>query len=165
MGFERVPVADLLRTTGLRRSIDVSVPVEVSLTDATVKALATGTILLESVSGGLLASGEIVVPAELVCQRCLKRFQADVVGAVSQLYGKIDDPDILAIDQGGRINLEDVIRDEAVLALPNTPICRKDCLGICDSCGTDLNMHPCGGHERENLSPFAALEDLFQPES
>jgi uncharacterized protein len=165
MGFDRVSVSDLLRTPGLRRSIEVSVPVEVSLTDATVKASATGTVLLESVSGGLLARGEITVPAELVCQRCLKGFQADVVGAVSQLYGKLDDPDVLPIEQGGRINLEDVVRDEAVLALPNAPICREGCLGICDSCGTDLNMHPCGGHERENLSPFAVLEDLFQPES
>lgn len=165
MGFERISVSDLLRGPGNRRELDVKVPVEVELSDATVDAFATGTILLESVSGGLVASGEITVPAQMVCQRCLKKFEGDIVGHLHQVYSGMEDPDVMPIDPGGRINLEIAVHDEAVLALPNTPICREDCLGICDSCGTDLNIEPCGGHERESLSPFAVLEDLFQPES
>ncbi len=56
-----------------------------------------------------------------------------------------------------------IIRDEVSLALPLVPLCKKDCLGLCPTCGTDLNTAPCSGHADESDSPFSALQQLLEP--
>jgi uncharacterized protein len=35
------------------------------------------------------------------------------------------------------------IRDEILLAVPMTAICRPDCAGICPVCGRNRNLTPC----------------------
>ncbi|NND84874.1 MAG: hypothetical protein HKN46_06960 [Acidimicrobiia bacterium] len=134
------------------------------LEQASIDADATGVLRLEAISGGLLARGDVAVPASLRCQRCLTTFESEVVAAITQLYGNDDDEDALPVTGDGRIDLEAPVRDELGMAVPLRPICREDCKGLCDTCGTDLNVDPCDGHEDSSLSPFASLEGLFDPE-
>jgi uncharacterized protein len=79
------------------------------------------------------------------------------------LFGIEPDEDRLPIERGGHIDLEPVVRDEVGLALPLVPLCREDCLGLCPTCGTDLNTAPCSGHADEIESPFSALRQLLEP--
>jgi len=42
------------------------------------------------------------------------------------------------------INLTLLITEQVLLALPTTPLCSDDCLGLCGSCGANLNIESCG---------------------
>ena len=70
------------------------------------------------------------------------------------------DDDLLSID-GDVIDLEPVVRDAAVLALPVAPLCGEDCLG------PDPDHFPVGtgdGAERAVDPRWSALDELrFDP--
>ena len=47
------------------------------------------------------------------------------------------------------IDLEPLIRDAVVLALPLAPVCRDDCPGLCPDCGARLDdVGPDHGHDQ-----------------
>src|SRR2546422_132133 len=39
--------------------------------------------------------------------------------------------------------LDDLVRQEVILAVPFSPQCRADCRGLCPQCGQDLNVGAC----------------------
>ena len=58
------------------------------------------------------------------------------------------------------VDLEPTIRDAVVLALPQAPLCRDDCPGLCPQCGARLADDP--GHSHETTDPrWAALAGLL----
>ena len=63
------------------------------------------------------------------------------------------------------LDLEPVVRDAIVLALPLTPLCTPDCAGLCVTCGERLDDLP-PDHSHEALDPrWAALSQLFPDRS
>lgn len=98
--------------------------------------------------------------AHLVCTRCLTEWDAPITVEAEQYYRHTPDEDGYAI-VANEVDVAGAARDELALALPVAPLCREDCLGLCPTCGTDLNREPCGGHGEDSDSPFAALKDLF----
>jgi len=63
-----------------------------------------------------------------------------------------------------QIDLEPVLRDAVVTALPFQPVCREDCQGLCSECGIHLADEP--GHHHEVLDPrWAALQGLTGKDS
>jgi uncharacterized metal-binding protein YceD (DUF177 family) len=53
-----------------------------------------------------------------------------------------DDVDLFAFD-GETIDVEPLLREQFVLAVPYAPLCREDCKGLCPQCGTDRNTGTC----------------------
>jgi uncharacterized protein len=45
---------------------------------------------------------------------------------------------------GNDIDLLPAIREHIILAAPLQPLCKEDCLGLCQVCGTNLNEGRCG---------------------
>jgi uncharacterized protein len=111
---------------------------------------------------GVQASFTAVGDADLTCSRCLTEWVESVTVDGSQHFSRVPDEDGYAI-VGGEIDIAGPATDEMALALPAAPLCRPDCLGLCPTCGTDLNTDPCDGHGDDSDSPFAALKDLFDP--
>jgi uncharacterized protein len=67
-----------------------------------------------------------------------------------------DDLDTFVHD-GVQVDLEPVIREQLVLAIPITPLCSEDCKGICGGCGVDLNRASCECKEASSsATPWAA---------
>lgn len=164
MSYAKFPVADLLGAPGSIDDVAVAIPLEMHFPHATVDGVAVGHLRIEAAKGGLVARGEVEVEVELECQRCLAHFTEVLRVPILQLFGRADDDDSLPITADGLIDLESAVRDEVGLAIPLAPTCRPDCRGLCDTCGTDLNMNPCEGHAAESTSPFAPLEGLFRPD-
>ncbi len=50
--------------------------------------------------------------------------------------------------------------EEFALALPTKPLCRKDCKGVCPTCGKNLNEGLCGCEEEGKDPRFAVLRNL-----
>jgi uncharacterized protein len=45
--------------------------------------------------------------------------------------------------QGEGILLDDVVREQVLLAAPLKVTCREDCKGLCPHCGKNLNQEQC----------------------
>ncbi len=63
--------------------------------------------------------------------------------------------------EGDLIDLEPVLRDQVVLALPFQPLCTDDCPGLCPECGTRLADDPDHRHEERTDPRWAALSGLL----
>jgi len=62
---------------------------------------------------------------------------------------------------GDLLDLEPVLRDAVVLALPMSPLCLQDCPGLCVECGVPLaDAGPGHGHDEAPDPRWAALEQL-----
>ena len=59
-------------------------------------------------------------------------------------------------------DLEPVLRDAVVLALPLQPVCREDCPGLCSECGARLADDPDHHHDAVDMR-WAALQELVEP--
>jgi uncharacterized protein len=64
--------------------------------------------------------------------------------------------------EGDLIDLEPVLRDQVVLALPFQPLCTDDCPGLCPECGARLADEPGHKHEDRTDPRWAALGGLLQ---
>lgn len=72
-----------------------------------------------------------------------------------------EDLDVFAYD-GEHVDLEPLIREQLVLAVPYAPLCREECKGLCPQCGVDKNVERCSCEKP--LDPrFAALKGLKLP--
>jgi uncharacterized protein len=126
---------------------------------------------LESVSEGVLVSGTVSAPTMGECGRCLRAISDSVVVSIQELYAyahsttdETTDEDEVGRMQGDLIDLEPVLRDAVVLALPTNPLCQDDCPGLCPECGVHWDELP-ADHSHEQLDPrWAELSQLIRKE-
>ncbi|MGW5052143.1 YceD family protein [Actinokineospora sp. NPDC004072] len=125
-------------------------------------------LLLESVVEGVLVSGTATGPLAGECSRCLDPLADEVTVEVTELFAYPDsatdettDDDEVARLVDDLIDLEPVVRDAVVLAVPSAPLCTPDCAGLCPGCGgkwADLGPD----HAHETIDPrWAALQERF----
>jgi uncharacterized protein len=122
------------------------------------------TLRLESVTEGVLVTGSVTAPITGECGRCLDPIAEELQVDICELFAYPDSAtdettgeDEVSRINGEYLNVEPVIRDALVLALPWTPLCRPDCGGLCATCGQRLDDLP-EGHTHEVLDPrWAAL--------
>src|SRR5512132_1791470 len=79
-------------------------------------------LLLESVVDGIVVSGPVRGVMRLSCARCLKPFDQGFELQVEELYAdgaELEDDEYPVVE--GRIDLEPMIRDVVVLAMPFAP--------------------------------------------
>jgi uncharacterized protein len=72
-----------------------------------------------------------------------------------------EDLDLFPYD-GEVVDLEPLLREQFVLAVPYAPLCREDCKGLCPQCGVDRNSTPCQC-EAPGDPRLAALKGLKFP--
>ena len=119
---------------------------------------------LESVSEGVLVTGTICAPVQGECGRCLDPVDENLGVDVCELFvypgsrtdATTEEDEVYRV-LDDLIDLEPVVRDGVVLALPRTPLCRPDCAGLCSECGQRLDELP-ADHTHEAIDPrWAAL--------
>jgi uncharacterized protein len=126
---------------------------------------------LESVSEGVYVSGTVTAPIEGECGRCLRPIEDTLAVEIRELYAyehsttdETTDEDEVGRMQGDLIDLEPALRDAVVLALPNHPLCREDCPGLCPECGVHWDDLP-EGHTHGQVDPrWSALAKLMPEE-
>jgi uncharacterized protein len=121
---------------------------------------------LEAVMEGILVSGTVRGRVVGECVRCLDTVHDEIEADVQELYvypGRTpagEEEDELRELENEMIDLEPVLYDSLVPALPFQPLCRDDCPGLCSECGARLADDP--GHTHESADPrWEALQGLL----
>lgn len=123
---------------------------------------------LEAVAEGVLVSGWATAIAAGECSRCLAEVLAPIRAELCELYAYPDSTTAATTDDDeiprlvdDLLDLEPLVTDEIVLALPLAPLCRPDCGGLCSECGVRLDDVE-SGHSHEILdSRWAALQGIL----
>ncbi|WP_394437998.1 YceD family protein [Streptomyces sp. SGAir0957] len=132
---------------------------------------------LESVMEGVLVTGTARALAKGECVRCLEPVGLEVDTDFQEMFsypdaddrGRVkaepgddaeDDEDRLFLEDG-LFDLESVLRDAVVLALPMQPVCQEDCEGLCSECGVRLSDEPGHHHDAVDIR-WAALQGLAE---
>lgn len=137
-----------------------------------VKTRIEGKVKLTRTNRGILVQGKLkgVIPVE--CSRCLKVFDYPLTIEIEEEYFPVIDvfsgtpveiPDELesfTIDEHHILDLSEAIRQNALLAIPMKPLCRKDCSGLCQTCGKDLNEGQCDCEKGEIDPRWSKLASL-----
>jgi uncharacterized protein len=75
--------------------------------------------------------------------------------------GSFRSPDAEEDTYSGKvIDLDPLLREQLVLALPGYPVCREDCKGLCSVCGANLNDRECGCDRRVPDPRWAGLKNV-----
>ncbi len=129
---------------------------------------------LESVMEGVLVTGSAEAIAAGLCVRCLEPLTEKVSAPFQELFVHADravhNREVGATEEDSEeyvvvddlIDLEPVLVDALVPALPFQPVCRADCPGLCADCGQPLADDP--DHTHESVDPrWSALAHLRSP--
>jgi uncharacterized protein len=157
-----VPISDIASEPGARRAVSVDVAVDWAVDAATVGPMVDASLIMENASGTIVVRGDVATTVSLTCDRCLTQWSQPLEVMVAEGLGVEGDEDGYELD-GDVVDLEPILRDALLLAIPLRPLCRDDCAGLCATCGGDLNTGACPGHDGEDTTPFAVLRDLLEP--
>ena len=137
---------------------------------APVKLLGRLTRVAEQVFFQGTVAGTVVTP----CSRCVEASTHDFEVEMQVMFlppgtsdadedpetgGLEDEPDIYVHD-GIKLELAPPVYDQVVLAFPVQPLCRPDCMGLCQVCGSNRNETPCGCRAESGDQRFALLKNL-----
>jgi len=120
---------------------------------------------------GVLLTGTASAELEGECVRCLEPIRDEIQVDLQELFvypdGRHDESDTELDDEASRLeddllDLEPLLRDAVVLALPFQPLCEDDCPGLCTECGARLKDDPDHAHEAAIDPRWAGLQALQQ---
>ena len=123
---------------------------------------------LEAVVEGVLVTGTARAGLSGECVRCLEQVTDEITVDLVELFlyddegqhGEAGEDEETSRLEGDLLDLEPLLRDAVVLALPFQPLCREDCPGLCVECGARLADDPDHGHEAPIDPRWAALQGL-----
>lgn len=107
-------------------------------------------VTLTRARNGILAEGTVVADVELTCSRCLGTYMEHVEATFSETYAlaghhlAAEGEEESVVSEEGDIDVEPLLLESLVLAIPMKPLCSIECKGICPICGADLNEGACG---------------------
>ena len=121
---------------------------------------------LEAVMEGVLVTGTARAALDGECVRCLEPVHDQIEADFQELFvyddsdTDQDEDDETSRLEGDLLDLEPLLRDAVVLALPFQPLCREDCPGLCTECGARLADDPDHQHDEPVDPRWAALGGL-----
>lgn len=158
-----VNALEMLRRPGTQK--DVAMSVTASMLGIDDPRLLPGheievDLRCESLSDGIVVDGGVRVDFRGDCRRCLTLLTGTVTIEVHELYQvNLTDPDAFPIEND-QIDLGAMVRESVLLDLPDSPVCRPDCAGLCPVCGIDRNVSECGCTVSSPDPRWAGLEAI-----
>ncbi len=123
------------------------------------------------IGNNLNCQGEIKARLKLECSRCLTEFFQPVTSKIEFILEMDDeklgmdtqDDDYQFISKETiSYDLNPRVREAMILTLPLKPLCKEDCQGLCQFCGTNLNLKSCSC-SREAVDPrWNKLKELLK---
>jgi uncharacterized protein len=143
---------DLQDAVSGRNDIRLKGPVDVSLT-------------AHSDSGTTIVTGTLTADLELVCSKCLRTAEEQVLLPITEMFtlqrgiAELDEDIHLVKEE--IIDLTPYLHETFVVHLPLAAVCSEECKGLCPVCGKDRNAEPCGCVQEKIDPRLAGLKDFF----
>ena len=131
--------------------------------------------LLPHTGNEMRVKGQYTVELASECDRCLGRARFPLDAGFDLFYrpmSVIAREEEVEIDEGeaeigfyedGGIELEDILREQVLLALPMQRVCSAACKGICPVCGRNRNETECDCRVAGHDDRWGALRNLIEP--
>lgn len=115
--------------------------------------------------------GKAGTMGNFTCVRCLAEFVKEVECPVDVVIHRVVSPQTTGLDQDTYVevplgtseyDLTTQVREGLVLAIPETPHCREECLGLCGKCGANKNETTCNCQDTDPDSRWDALKQFVR---
>ena len=101
--------------------------------------------------------GTLRSTAEIPCSRCLESARHEISKPFDLFFRQrdehmFDEDDEIELTEkdtrtafftGTELAIDEILREQMLLALPMKALCKLDCKGLCPKCGTNLNIRNC----------------------
>jgi uncharacterized protein len=136
----------------------------------TEPAAVTGKIRLAG--NEVFVNGQIDTRAQVECDRCLQPVELPVNAdfALDYMSGsdyessqaaELTEAELsVSVFDGKAIDVDEIVKEQILLAVPTRMLCREDCKGICPECGIDRNTGDCTCVTNDIDPRWAALKNL-----
>lgn len=173
----KLDLSEIARTPGavVEHEIDLTFK---EIEGMTLTAPVRGTMVISSTGRVLILEGAVDTEVEQVCFRCGITYHQPIHGEFQEDF--VVHP-ALAHHEGPRIeeeeeapesrlffegtldlNLDELLRQSILVALPLKPLCSDECQGLCPHCGHRLSEGPCRC-QPEAINPrMAVLQRLIE---
>jgi uncharacterized protein len=134
-------------------------------------AVVNGTVRLAGTE--VFVHGHVRTRAAVECDRCLKQIELPVDAdfeleyVTGQTYestaatAELTENDLsVSVFDGETIDVDEIVKEQILLAVPTRALCRPDCKGICPECGIDKNTGDCNCETKDVDPRWAALKNL-----
>ncbi|HEX7294502.1 MAG TPA: DUF177 domain-containing protein, partial [Pyrinomonadaceae bacterium] len=120
----------------------------------------------------VFVNGHVDARAEVECDRCLKPIELPVNADFELEYitgseyessaaAELTEAEMsVSVFDGEALDVDEIVKEQILLAVPTRMLCREDCKGICPQCGTNRNTGECNCETKEIDPRWAALKDL-----
>jgi uncharacterized protein len=139
----------------------------ISLTE---QAIVTGKVRLAG--NEVFVNGHVDTRANVECDRCLQPIETPVNADFALEYisgseyesgstAELTEAEMsVSVFDGNAIDVDEIVKEQVVLAVPTRMLCREDCKGICPECGSDRNTGDCSC-TKDDIDPrWAALKNI-----
>ena len=131
-------------------------------------------IMAERAGAEIRINGSLRTTMEIPCSRCLEAGQNEIVKPFDLFFRQrdefmFDEDDEIELTEkdtrtaffsGTELPINDVLREQVLLALPMKPLCKLDCKGLCSECGTNLNTKSCNCRKEQFNPNLDALLEI-----
>lgn len=129
-------------------------------------------VVLEIVNEGnrvfaMRGEGEVIL--RIPCSRCLEPVEVPIhVEIEDKIDLKLSDEERARelneqfYVSGYNLDVDRLVGNELTLNLPMKVLCREDCKGICNRCGTNLNYGTCDCDTRSLDPRMSVIQDIFK---
>src|SRR4026208_2507049 len=120
----------------------------------------------------VFVNGHIETRAQVECDRCLKQVELPVnadfdlqyiTGAESESSAAAElTEEVMSVSvvEGDTIDVDEIVKEQILLAVPTRMLCQPDCKGICPVCSIDKNTGACDCETNEVDPRWAALKNI-----
>jgi uncharacterized protein len=149
-------------------------PDELNPVDERVKLTAPATVngKIRLAGNEVFVNGHVDTRAQVECDRCLKLIELPVNADFELEYitgseyetsavAELTEAEMsVAVFDGEALDIDEIVKEQILLAVPTRMLCREDCKGICPQCGVDKNTGECNCETKEIDPRWAALKNL-----
>lgn len=120
--------------------------------------------------GMVEVQGKLTGQVEMACSRCLTEVPKQLYIPFHEVFKLVkkhseeiqdEDSDTIYVDDD-MVDLIPFVEEAFLMHLPQIPLCKASCKGLCQRCGTDLNVSTCNCDTKVVDPRLAVLKDFFE---
>lgn len=116
----------------------------------------------------LQITGKVDITVLIPCSRCLEDVKIDLEICIDKNVDmNLDDSErIKKLDEhnyidGYNLDVDKLVYSEMLLNWPTKILCSENCKGICNKCGSNLNLETCDCNQTDLDPRMAKIRDIF----